>query len=142
MRLFLYGGGRPTKKDKFNQVLLGLLPKKALKIVFIPSSGDKTGRYFKEFKERFVLFGFKKFYFFSLEEECDENLIKDVMACDAIYLSGGNTYHFLWWLKKTQISECPFGLCQKGRDFDRFKCGQHFNDPKNRYFRRALLRLR
>ena len=114
MKLFLYGGGKPTKKDKFNQALLELLPKKDLKIVFIPSSGDKTGRYFKEFKERFVLFGFKKFYFFSLEEEYDKNLIKDIMACDAIYLSGGNTYHFLWWLKKRKFLNTLLDFVKKG----------------------------
>lgn len=114
MKLFLYGGGKPDKNNKFNQVLAELLRDKNLKVGYIPSSGDKTRKYFKEFKERFGEFGFKNFIFLSLEEEYGEKIAKDIMNSDAIYLSGGNTYHFLWWLKKRKFLSRIKNFVKKG----------------------------
>ena len=37
--------------------------------------------------------------YFELETEYDPEKIEDLLACDAIHLSGGSTYNFLYWLR-------------------------------------------
>lgn len=103
MKLCLYSGGNREQNDKLNRELLKLLPGKRVRITYIPSAGDEDRKYFTEFKEWYGFYGLRNLKFFSLEEKWNESSVKEVLSSDAIYLSGGNTYHFLFWLKKRKF---------------------------------------
>lgn len=114
MKLFLYGGGKPDKKNKFNKTLEKLIGNKGFQVGYIPSSGDRDRRYFEEFKMQFSKLGLKKFLFLSLENKYSKKAAKNVLNCNAIYLSGGNTYHFLWWLRKRRFLSRLKSFVKKG----------------------------
>lgn len=102
MKLFLYSGG--SRKDNHN---LNLKLKDTLSIestfTFIPSASDEERKYYKEFTEWFGYYGYSNFSYFDLEKEYDEAKIPQVLKPDAIYLSGGNTYHFLRWILRRKL---------------------------------------
>ncbi|EOO13486.1 MULTISPECIES: Type 1 glutamine amidotransferase-like domain-containing protein [Bacillus cereus group] len=80
-----------------------LLNVNPLKLGYIPSQTDKSRKYFKTAKVFFERMGFKDFLYFDVDSEYDESLIDQLIACDAIYLSGGNTFRFLKSLKNKQM---------------------------------------
>jgi dipeptidase E len=41
--------------------------------------------------------------YFELDEAYDPNRLDTLLACDAIHLTGGNTYYFLHWLRKRDM---------------------------------------
>jgi len=41
--------------------------------------------------------------YFDVDKEYDEKKIEELLACDAIFLSGGNTYYFLNSLRKRKF---------------------------------------
>ena len=43
--------------------------------------------------------------YFELDRDYRPELLDELWACDAIHLSGGNTYHFLHWLRKRELFE-------------------------------------
>lgn len=80
-----------------------LLNDNPLKLGYIPSQTDKSRKYFKKSKVFFERMGFKDFLYFDVDSEYDESLIDQLITCDAIYLSGGNTFKFLKNLKSKQM---------------------------------------
>ncbi|PFD29310.1 peptidase S51 [Bacillus cereus] len=86
-------------EEKIGELLNG----NSLKLGYIPSQTDKNRKYFKKAKVFFERMGFKDFLYFDVDSEYDESLIDQLITCDAIYLSGGNTFSFLKSLKSKQM---------------------------------------
>ncbi len=93
-RLFLYS-------DQIDERLAAKLPKGAT-VGYLPSSPDPERAWFRpcvEFYERLGL----RLKFFGLETEFEPG--SDLFACDAIHLTGGNTFRFLHWLRERGLIE-------------------------------------
>jgi dipeptidase E len=43
--------------------------------------------------------------YFELDKEYQPGLLDSLLSCDAIHLSGGDTYYFLHWLRQRQLLE-------------------------------------
>lgn len=114
MKLCLYSGGLREQNHVLNQKLLGLLPGKKIKITYIPSAGDENRKYYREFQEWFNFYGLRNLAFFSLERDFRESAAKEALSSEAIYLSGGNTFHFLFWLRKRKFLNRLKGFVKKG----------------------------
>jgi len=66
---------------------------------YIPSSPDPERSWFSAQERYYARFGFKLIYF-GLEEEFSQAALVDLLMCDAIHLTGGNTFQFLYWLRE------------------------------------------
>ena len=80
-----------------------LLGKKSPRLAYIPSQSDLQRKYFNQRVEWYKLFGITDLLYFDVDKEYDEKKIEELLACDAIFLSGGNTYYFLNSLKKRKF---------------------------------------
>lgn len=114
MKICLYSGGDRNKNDGLNRELIKLFPNKRVKITYIPSAGDEDRKYFKEFQDWYKFYGLSNLGFFSLEEKFNNKSVERLLTSDAIYLSGGNTYHFLFWLRKRNFLSSLKNFVKKG----------------------------
>jgi len=103
MKLIFYSGGNHTINEKIDLDLISLIGKKNPKIGYIPSSSDLQRKYFNEVKNYYAKYGVSQFLYFDLDKEFDKSKIPQLKDCDAIHLSGGNTFYFLYSIKKRKF---------------------------------------
>jgi len=88
---------------KVDLAFMELLGKKGPRLAYIPSQSDLQRKYFNQKVEWYKQFGINDLLYFDVNKEYDENKIDELLACDAIFLSGGNTYYFFNSLKKREF---------------------------------------
>lgn len=89
---------------ELNLHVLKVLPKSG-RIVFVPSGADPEREKFEEFKEWFEYYGYKRITFFNLDKNYDGERLDEVIGEDAIYLSGGNTFNFLYNVRRQKFDQ-------------------------------------
>ena len=72
----------------------------ALRLAYIPSRTDKERWYFEKAQPEFSELGITDFFYFDVDEDFESSQLEEFTSCDAIFLSGGNTYQFLKNLKE------------------------------------------
>ena len=103
-KLILYSD-QINEKRELDHELLRLLNKQNPSIGYIPSASDLTRKYFNVKVDYYKDLGITNLRYFDLDKECDETKINEVFDCDAIHLSGGNTFYFLYLLRKRNFIE-------------------------------------
>jgi len=103
VKLALYSDQIPPLTDPIDARVRAWLPEGA-RIGYIPSSPDHERFWFAGLQEYYRRYGFS-LTFFGLEDEFDESLLGELLTCDAIHLTGGNTYCFLYWLRARGMIE-------------------------------------
>ncbi len=88
---------------KVDLSFMELCGKKSPKLAYITSQSDLQRRYFNEKVEWYKQFGIIDLLYFDVDKEYEEKKIDELLVCDAIFLSGGNTYYFLNTLKKRKF---------------------------------------
>lgn len=83
--------------------LLNLIDKQHPIIGYIPSSTDPERTWFKQQQAYYKSLNADLSVYFELETEYEPKKTKELFACDAIHLSGGSTYNFLYWLRKREL---------------------------------------
>ncbi|WP_257351345.1 Type 1 glutamine amidotransferase-like domain-containing protein [Pseudalkalibacillus decolorationis] len=81
---------------KINQ----MVSKNGARLGYIPSQFDAEKYYYKRMKPNLDRIGFNEYIYFDIDKAYDTDDIERLMKCDAIYLSGGNTFYFLSNLRK------------------------------------------
>lgn len=112
MRAVLYSGGQTDLNFRLHEHLYqmtGLGFGKA-SFTYIPFCTDGMGRYYEEAKARYRMFGFGKFHCLPIDRPIKDIDRLKALRSDVIYLAGGNTFYFLYHLKKS-------GLIQDLRDY-------------------------
>jgi len=99
-KLVLYSEQFIGQSEQVDQELISLIAKENPKIAYIPSQADLTRKYYNEKIEYYKRIGINDLMYFDLEHEYDEAKLPELLSCDAIHLSGGNTFYFLNFLKK------------------------------------------
>jgi dipeptidase E len=99
-KLVFYSDQVVGRSDEIDKELLNLLDKKNPKIAYIPSCSDTTRKYYKQKVEYYGRLGITDLFYFDLDKEFDESKIPELLQCDAIHLSGGDTAYFLSNIKK------------------------------------------
>lgn len=84
------------------------------KIAYIPSQSDLTKKYFNQKVEWYKQFGITDLLYFDIDQEYNEENIPELLSCDAIFLSGGNTYYFLNSLKNRNFLSVLNSFVEKG----------------------------
>lgn len=98
-KLVLYSDQQVGVSDELDAKLLELLCETKGKIGIIPSETDRNLRYFKRTSGHYEDLGLNNFMHFDAGQEFDASLIPQLLKCDAIHLSGGETSPFLMNLK-------------------------------------------
>ena len=104
-KLVMYSDQIPSLRNTADKELQKLFDKYTPKIGFIPSSSDTERVYFNDRKKFYHGLGMDMTVYFELDKEWKSDMLKPLLECDAIHLSGGNTYYFLYWLRKRGMIE-------------------------------------
>ena len=101
-------------KTQVDEASMSLFASKNPKIAYIPSQSDFSRKYFDEKVEWYKQFGITDLLYFDIDREYDERKINELLSCDGIFLSGGNTYYFLNSLKKRKLLSDLRDYVEKG----------------------------
>ena len=99
-KLVLYSDQFIEENKKVDKELLNLFNKSNPSIAYIPSESSLTRKYFDEKVEYYKALGIENLQYFDIDKEYEASRIVDMFKCDAIQLSGGNTFYFLYLLRK------------------------------------------
>ena len=102
-KLVLYSDQVIDENRKVDYELLKLINKYNPSIAYIPSSSDISRKYFNQKIEYYKALGITDLRYFDLDQEYDASKVDEIFKCDAIHLSGGNTFYFLHLLKKREF---------------------------------------
>lgn len=90
---------------KFNQRLLTLFNTPHPSIGYIPSASHPEGRFYQDRKTYYAALGGDLVVSCELDSNYQPESFARMLQCDGIHLSGGNTFHFLYWLKRRELLE-------------------------------------
>jgi dipeptidase E len=104
MRLVLYSGGQRLENRHLHQSVFDLCgPKKNPKFTYIPFCSDNAGTFFARITRRYRSFGFRNFHCFPVDQDFTKSELQRALKSDVIYLAGGNTFYFLFHLKRAGL---------------------------------------
>lgn len=113
-KLVLYSDQIPPLSDEIDTELKKLFDKTNPRIGFIPSASDPERRYYTECKSFYYRLGMSLDVYFELDKEWKPELLESLLDCDAIHLSGGNTYYFLYWLRRRNMMDTLIRYVDRG----------------------------
>jgi dipeptidase E len=102
-KLAFYSDQQIGQSPTIDTRLINLINKQYPTIGYIPSSADPERTWFKQQQIYYKSLGADLSVYFELELAYVPDKIKDLFSCDAIHLSGGRTYNFLYWLRKREL---------------------------------------
>jgi len=107
MKLVFYSGGQNPSNKRLHSALADLSGiKKHKSFSYVPFCSDGSEVFYNRAKKRYSKFGFDRFSMFPVDQpKIAKNLsIQDkIFNSDVIYLAGGNTFYFLYHLKKNKL---------------------------------------
>ncbi len=104
-KLVLYSDQIPPLTNKIDNELKTLFNKANPRVGFIPSSSDPERKYYRDRKAFYYQLGIDLDVYFELDKEFHPELLEPLLECDAIHLSGGNTYYFLYWIRRRNMMD-------------------------------------
>jgi dipeptidase E len=113
-KLVLYSDQIPPLTNEIDTELEKLLNRPNPRIAFIPASSDPERNYYTERKNFYSELGMEMDVYFELDKEWRPDLLKSLLDCDAIHLSGGNTYYFLHWLRRRNMMDILVRYVDRG----------------------------
>jgi dipeptidase E len=105
VKLVLYSGGDARANRELDDLLMQMLRVKNPLFTYIPASSYLSEIEFQHFVEQYRRFSIKRFLHFPIDIPFDKTIAKEAFKADVIHLGGGNTFHFLLWLRKTKLLE-------------------------------------
>lgn len=115
-KLVFYSDQVIPENRKVDLALLDLIGKESPKIAYIPAKTTPkfSRKYFNEKVAYYKQYGIINLVYFDLGQEYDKKKIEELLACDAIHLSGGNTYYFLHFIKRRNFIPILKNFVKKG----------------------------
>lgn len=95
MNLWLFSSGDGRDNTDADKVLVGEMRALRPRLTFIAAASEDGEAYYDEFIERFGSYGYKKFNMLAADRPFGPTDVARALTSDLIYLSGGNTFHFL-----------------------------------------------
>jgi dipeptidase E len=113
-RLALYGDQNIPANRSIDLALLELLGTPWPRVGYISSSNDLERRYFLPKQSYYAQYGIDLCVYVELDEAFDETLLDRLFSCNAIHLSGGNTFYFLYWLQQRGLGGRLYQYAKSG----------------------------
>lgn len=104
LKAVLYSDQVIAGNDRVDRHLLRLMPARP-RIGYLPSAPDPDRRYFQEKVAYYGRYGITDLVYVPLDGPLPRETLDDLLACDAIHLSGGSTRGFLARLRQTGLIE-------------------------------------
>jgi dipeptidase E len=104
LKAVLYSDQVVAENDRVDRHLLRLMPARP-RIGYLPSAPDPDRRYFREKVAYYGRYGITDLVYVPLDRPLPRETLDDLLACDAIHLSGGSTRAFLARLRQTEMIE-------------------------------------
>ncbi|MGD1118183.1 MAG: Type 1 glutamine amidotransferase-like domain-containing protein [Dehalococcoidales bacterium] len=104
-KLILYSDQIPELRNSADNELKNLFSNSNPRIGYIPSSSDPERKYYHDRKAFYDQIGMDLGVYFELDVDWKPGQLGRLLECDAIHLSGGNTYYFLHWLRLRNIMD-------------------------------------
>jgi len=114
MKKLVLHGDQINGKTQIDEAFLKFFGTKKPKIAYIPSQSDSQRKYFNQKVEWYKQFGITDLLYFDIDQEYHEEKIPELLSCNAIFLSGGNTYYFLNSLKNRNFIPVLKDYVEKG----------------------------
>lgn len=114
MKKIVLHSDQVSGKTQVDEALIKLFASKSPKIAYIPSQSDLQRKYFNQKVEWYKQFDITDLLYFDIDQEYNEEKIPELLSCDAIFLSGGNTYYFLNSLKNRNFIPVIKDFIEKG----------------------------
>jgi dipeptidase E len=102
-RLVFYSDQIIPANQAVDHALLELLDKPGARVGYIASSSDPERRYFLPKQQYYQRYSLDLCLYVELDDAFDATLLDPLFASDAIHLSGGNTFYFLYWLQQRDL---------------------------------------
>lgn len=114
MRKIVLYSDQVQEDRKLDYELLRLLNKENPSIAYLRASSDVTGKYFNYVVKYYRYLRINNVKYFDLDKEYDERKVNDIFNYDGIHLSGGNTFRFLYSLRKRNLLHSLKSYLQNG----------------------------
>ncbi|MDF2885077.1 MAG: peptidase family protein [Clostridiaceae bacterium] len=118
MKLVLYSKLEPEinldTQDKINKHLMHMIKSNNPSVGLIEHTTDRENKYYKRNLEFYNKLGIYNILRFDLDEGYNSKPEEDLFKCDIIQLPGGNTYCFLYMLKKRNLIRKLKDYCING----------------------------
>lgn len=106
MKLVFYGGGEEEDNFHLDELVINTFQLNAKSVLtYIPSSSYDVDISYDEFSVRFSKFGIHKILCMPIDIPIDKTILNVAFQSDFIYLEGGNTYYFLYYLKQMKLMD-------------------------------------
>jgi dipeptidase E len=99
---------------RIDRLLLEMLEGRGNRIGYVPSGPDPDGRFFAGRQAYYARHGLRLPIAYDLDQDHSRAELEDLLACDAIHLSGGNTAAFLARMKGSGMLETLRGWARAG----------------------------
>lgn len=101
--IIFYSDQMIPENGRLDKRWLEIANKDRPKLAYIPSASDGSRKYYREKCEYYKKYGIIDPLYFDLNKEYDPSLTEELLACDAIHLSGGDPFQFLGSIRKQKF---------------------------------------
>lgn len=130
MKLIFHGGGFDRDNRELNLKAIELSGEKKPVIAYIPAESYDSEMDFMDFVREHRRYGLSQFLYFPIDIPFDNTLKRELLKADIIHLSGGNTYHFLKYLKSSKLITDLKAFAKKGGILTGLSAGAIVMTPK------------
>ena len=102
--IYLYSDQELPENERIDRLWLNGLRGREVCLGYIPSASDSTRRYFDRKREYYSKYGIRDFVYFDLNKEYRPELLPELLACQAIHLSGGDPFQFNDAIRKRNLA--------------------------------------
>jgi dipeptidase E len=103
LRLALYSEPEASANRPMDERMVGLLTVAQPRIGYVAASPDPQRFWFSRLQQHYQSLGARFDLYVDETHDDFREASAQLCDCDAIYLSGGNTFHFLAWLRQTPL---------------------------------------
>lgn len=94
--------------------LLELVGRRRPRVAYIPSAAHPEQLYYNLKRDYYARLGMDLSLYVEPDRELSSRSQRDLMACDAVHLSGGNTFLFLEWLRRQGLMSVLHAYASEG----------------------------
>gem|GEM_PF-4641899 len=114
MKLVLLNSKKETCHSKIIEKIKDLVNSVNPSIGYMTSRLDRSGYYYQQTKANYEKYDLKLGQAIDLTDEYDAHWIHTLFACDAIHLTDGNAFQFMYWIKKRNLELQLIDYCNTG----------------------------
>lgn len=113
-RLILYSDQFHPDSQRLDPYIFELTGSSQPRLGYIPANADPARRYYREQSHYYRRYDLALQPYFELDLRYRPELLPELLAAEAIHLTGGNTFYFLKWLKARDMDTRLRDYCASG----------------------------